>query len=476
MPTGRTIRVAAAQLPGLPLAEADRSLALIDQAIDQAAARGTDLLVVPECAYPAYYLGGADVYRRASLLSSEQFVAHLAEKAAARRIHLVCGLVEDTGSALYNSAVAIDAAGRECGRVRKSFLWGDDNRWFTPGDRVAPIDMPIGRIGVLICADGRAPEIAAGLVAQGAELIVIPTCWVNVAPPGKFFNAQAEFMIEGRALECRVPFVAANKFGRETDHLSYCGWSMILDADAATLAKAPPDEPALIDAEITLAPPAPRAMPAWALERVVANDAPVTGPANRAYPLKIAVVPSQMLVNSACGAASQDLLARLAADGAQVVGTALETEELAERIEVYGHSLGIAVIGFPFVERLMIERFGAFACISTEHVYDFAATRAMALDGAAIVFVAGDPVPLPLLRTRAAENRMFIAAASPTTAALVAPTGKIIGSVEQGSEAPVVAEIDLTESADKQVFDMTNVWEQRRPSAYAAAFPKRGHH
>jgi predicted amidohydrolase len=59
MASPRTIRVAAAQLPANNLANAQKSLGQIEQAIADAAAKDVDLLVLPECAYPAYCLGSA---------------------------------------------------------------------------------------------------------------------------------------------------------------------------------------------------------------------------------------------------------------------------------------------------------------------------------------------------------------------------------------------------------------------------------
>jgi hypothetical protein len=186
--------------------------------------------------------------------------------------------------------------------------------------------------------------------------------------------------------------------------------------------------------------------------------------------VKIAVVPSSILFSADDTDEPADMLATLADRGVQVVGTKFDGGELGERIEVYGRSLGMAVIGHPHVERPRVHRFGTFGCVGSDHVRSFVATRLMALDGASIVFVSGDPVPLPLLRTRAAENRVFVAAASQDCAVLIGPDGRIIDQLEPGRPRPIVNEIDLKETADKLVFPGTHIWEQRRPAVYATAF------
>ena len=476
MSSARHIKVAAAQLAGWPLGQAADALAQIETAVADAAAQDVDLLVLPECAYPAYHLGSVEAFSRAERISSEDFVRRLSDLCSQNKIAAVCGLVEEADGGLHNTAVVIDAQGNECGRHRKNFLWGEDNDWVRPGDCIRPIDTPLGRIGIVICADGRAPEIAMGLVAQGAQLICVPTCWVNVADtPGRFRNAQAEFMIKGRAIETRVPIVAADKYGQETDTVGYCGMSMILDAQANVLAQSPPDGYDLITADVELSPGRNVEVPVWARRRIFADIAPVSPEADAPASIKVAVAPGCLARALQGGddsgdASGCDLVQQLANDGVQVLGTHLPDEEFADRVEIYGRALGITVVGFPFVERLMIERFGAFGCIASDHLESFVAARVMALDGASIVFVAGEQVDSALVRTRAAENCVFVAAAFERSVLLVAPTGEIICEAGPDSPEVVTAEIDLAMAARKEVYPGTHIWHHRKPRLYAQAF------
>jgi len=468
----RTIHVAAAQLPGLPLQEAARSIELIDEAIAQASERKIDLLVLPECAYPAYHIGGLEPYRAFRTMDSETFVSHLSRQAARHRVAVVCGFVEDGDNCLYNAAVVLDKKGTERGRARKCFLWGEDNAWFTPGDHIAPIDTPSGRIGVVVCADGRAPEIAAGLVAQGAELIVVPTCWVNASSePGGFANAQAEFMIQARAMETGVPIVAANKFGRENEKISYCGWSMICDGEGKCLTKAPPDQAAFIEANLSLRKPPKITIPDWTQRRLFGSFEPVApGSCGDLETIRIAVLPANLTARMSAGENGKDLFEEIADQHVQVVGTWVDNEDPAQRIEIYGRALGMTVIDHSFVERLMIERFGAFGCIESGHVRSFAPARAMALDGASIIFVVGQQVPLSLLRTRAAENRVYLAAAFEDSAVMIDPGGQDLASCDKDNCQPLVVDIDLAITTDKYVYPGTHIWQQRKPECYARAF------
>jgi len=471
MAKSSTIRVGAAQLPAVPLARHANAWPVIAEAAAQAAAQRLDMLVLPECAYPAYYLESAAAYRSSGAERSEQFLGRLRELARSHKLQLVCGFVDEREDRLFNSAVVIDAQGNECGRVDKSFLWGADNDYFSPGESIAPVSTPLGKIGVLICADGRAPEIAVGLAAGGARLIAVPTCWVNVArDAGEYHNPQAEFMIAGRAIECGVPIVAANKFGPETAELSYCGMSLICDRGGKVLAQAPPDAAALISAEVKLAAPPRVEVPDWAQRRMFSRHPAIEPDLDSLDMVRIAVVPRSRVLPLEEDESGRDEFERLADDGVQVVATSLPETDEAERLEIYGRALGMAVVCFPFIERLMVEQFGAFGCVASKHVGCFVPVRFMALDGASIVFVTGKEVPVPLLRTRAVENRIFVAAADSDSAVLIDPAGAVIGHAPSGSGKHIVADIDLRLTACKEVFPKTHIWAQRRPHVYARAF------
>ncbi|MGB4257013.1 MAG: carbon-nitrogen hydrolase family protein, partial [Phycisphaerae bacterium] len=221
-----TIIAAAGQIEARLMNEAPATLAAIDAAITRAAHLRVQLLVLPECAYPAYLLGSVTSYRAGDHLSGEQFVEWLSERAARFRLHIISGFVEDTGQCLHNAAVLIDDHGREIGRSRKRFLWNADHDWFAPGNDIRAFDTALGRIGVAICAEARVPEVFATLVADGAELIALPTCWINAArEPGQFYNPQVDFLIEARAREFGVPLVCADKSGLELGAVGYVGQS-----------------------------------------------------------------------------------------------------------------------------------------------------------------------------------------------------------------------------------------------------------
>src|SRR5262245_20988540 len=116
-----TITVAAGQIQARLMNDAAASLEAIALAIQRAAEKRVDLLVLPECAYPAYLIGSIPSYRagvrqesdsQGGHFASGEFIAWLSQRAARHRLHLVCGFIEDTAGAVYNAAVLLDDRGR----------------------------------------------------------------------------------------------------------------------------------------------------------------------------------------------------------------------------------------------------------------------------------------------------------------------------------------------------------------------------
>jgi predicted amidohydrolase len=204
--------------------------------IVEAADAGAQLVVLPEATLPAYVLG----YGR---LPAEEVSAQLEECSALareRRVVVVLGAARVEGDRVYNSALVFDADGSLAGYADKHFLWHFDRQWFAPGEVLRPVPTSVGTLGVLVCADGRIPTIAASLVDRGAQVLVMPTAWVTSGrDPLRLENVQADLLARVRAKENCVPFVAANKCGVERQSVAYCGKSQIVRADGTIAAIAP---------------------------------------------------------------------------------------------------------------------------------------------------------------------------------------------------------------------------------------------
>ena len=218
------MRVAVAQIEPR-LMEKERNLAACLARLEEAAAAGASLLVLPECAIPGYmFSSAAEALPYAEEIpgpSTEAF-----EDACGRLdAHVVCGLLEREGEHLYNSAVLVGPDGL-VGSYRKTHLpfLGVD-RFTVPGDVLPVYDTPLGRIGLEICYDLRFPEATRTLALAGADIVAHPTA------------------------ENRIFLLTANRVGRERTG-EFCGWSQIVDPFGVRLAEAGPTEEVLLVAEI----------------------------------------------------------------------------------------------------------------------------------------------------------------------------------------------------------------------------------
>lgn len=238
----QTIRIACLQLEAMPYQKQSENKEKILRFIDQAAQSKPDLMILPECVYPCYFLSPRIIGNYEALSSlTEQFLVEVKNCAKEYQTFIAIGLPEyiKEKKVLFNSAILINDEGKEVGRVRKSFLWHFDNTWFKSDHQYPVFDTKIGRIGIFVCADGRLPEIVRCLALQGAEILLDLTNLVtNGLEKASWSNPQVEFMIPTRALENRVWIVAANKVGIEEKSIQYCGKSAFFSPEGKVTAMA----------------------------------------------------------------------------------------------------------------------------------------------------------------------------------------------------------------------------------------------
>ncbi|HEX2912657.1 MAG TPA: carbon-nitrogen hydrolase family protein [Chloroflexia bacterium] len=248
-----SIKIASLQLRAFELGEAraalDHAISMIEQAVEE---HHPDLIVTPECTYPAYVLGSAQEF-------SQNYpgdpLPRLSDLARKHQIHLCVGLAtpaeSEGGPVIYNEAVLLGPDGSLIGRTAKSLLWHFDTRWFCPGASYPVFETALGRIGMLVCADGRQPEIARSLALAGAQIILDPTCWVTSGSDRRdLHNQQADYMLAARAWENGVWCVASDKVGLERGTVLYAGRSSIIGPDGKKVAEGPSDSEAVVVAEI----------------------------------------------------------------------------------------------------------------------------------------------------------------------------------------------------------------------------------
>ena len=150
-----------------------------EKLIIEAAGKGAKLVCTTECFLDGYAIKDKsiplDQYRGlGEPIPDGEYFKRLAKLADRLNIYLVAGMLEADGEHRYNTAVLIDDQGRLVGRYRKHELGHEAGR-NTPGTETPVFVTPIGKVGVMICADRRNPELVKQLSDGGPDLLVCPS-------------------------------------------------------------------------------------------------------------------------------------------------------------------------------------------------------------------------------------------------------------------------------------------------------------
>ncbi len=511
-----TFRVAVCQVEAHGIDEAELSLAGILSALDDAGRAGAQLVALPECSYPAYELGDSDPYGKPGVRPFEDVLELLRQRARTHGYWLAAGLaVPHPDGGVTNSGVVISPDGEIRGRYDKCFLWHFDKEWFQPGHEFPVFDTGFCRFGILICADGRQPEVARSLAVAGAEVILDLTAWVTSGPDlGALSTAQVEHLMPVRGFENGVWIAAADKWGTENGSIIYAGRSCIIDPCGSVVALAPSNESAVLDWEIApMLTETVTRRPAFykALARPTA-DLPITrlmtepivpSGANR----RVAVANVGPYWEPSAVVAILRTQRRQATNLLVLSGmTGPEGWEVGlQELEVAARELDISVVVAVTTNGCQWEQ--SIALVTPQRTYEHKAThgrgigfgetpaavietpagrvgvlsgeeglvpevaRCLALEGAEIIAWSGFKMSAfahKVARTRAEENRVYVAAAWGLEGTVVAPGGNAIAVVPEGSGMLVGAQVNAALARWKDMAPGTNVILDRNPSAYTA--------
>jgi len=221
----------------------DANEAMAAERLAQATAAGADLAVFPELfliGYPPEDLA----LKPAAVAACRAALDRLALKTRGACAALI-GLPWPSGEGRGpHNAVALIADGEIKDVTFKVDLpnYGvfDEKRVFTPGPGPKAFDFKGVTIGVPVCEDVWGPIPCADLIAQGAELLLIP----NGSPYRRTAEDERLGIARARTAETGVPLIYVNQVGGQ-DELVFDGASFALQADGQPCMSLPMFEEAL---------------------------------------------------------------------------------------------------------------------------------------------------------------------------------------------------------------------------------------
>jgi N-carbamoylputrescine amidase len=223
------LRIAVAQLD-LAVADLEGNRRATVRAIDEGAAAGAGLVVLPELASSGYRLRTADAVAASAETIPGPATDAWAEAAAAAGAVVVGGVCERDGDRYFN-AVAVVGPDGLIGRYRKLHLFDQEQELFTAGDAGLPVfDLPFGRLGVIVCYDLRFVESLRILALRGADVVAVPTAWVAGFDADLPVDRHID-QVQAAAVQANLDqvFVAAASRAGADDGLRYLGSSCVVD-------------------------------------------------------------------------------------------------------------------------------------------------------------------------------------------------------------------------------------------------------
>lgn len=244
--TGRaaTVRVAAAQFfSGTDVAA---NLRTVVGYMRLAASAGARLLVTPENSNRVRdYASRAEAYEKSETLDGE-FVRGL-QRAAAELSLMVAVGVDLRGPSAPDTEIGqllVDSTGEILHVHYKTVLWDYEYGLFVPSDRpLKAVDTRIGRVGLMMCADGIVPEVPRLLALDGAQILLNS---LNSRGPDEMRVHEPL-----RAIENHVWHVAANTVGGPEDGYPWTGGSQVISPSGEVLANAGEVDQGMVWADIT---------------------------------------------------------------------------------------------------------------------------------------------------------------------------------------------------------------------------------
>ena len=465
-----------------------------------------DLILLPECAFPGYFIGLCPDAWKEELASLKDSLSRLAGVFGK---YIAAGLADEENGALYNRLIVYGRDGSVLAVCDKSNLWHFDSSWFTPGEQFPVFDTEFGRIGCMICADGRIPEIARCLALKGARLVLDAVNLVSAAAvPSQLSNQQYAFILGQRARENGVFLAVCDKCGTEDASVTMLGRSMVLRPDGSVLAECGPEKEEILTCEIDLSEAEPARKAAlsrrepefYSLIASPLSRLPALSQKEKSWSLPSLECYTGLVRFAFCSA---EEYAGKAAQAVRLCQKAncrltvlpyakgLDLSALLSRIQEAVRPDHAVIAGYGEREASLI-RSGQITFFQkrldrrVEEIFP-GVTGAVSFDGEPAVpenvriqmlagadftvwFDDGDlPYYRPLMQTRAAENKMYLLRATPSSSGFSLacnPDGAVMTTTFCCGEQIVFALLFTAASKCKTVVPGTDILTSRRPSAY----------
>ena len=234
-------RALAAAVQMTSTSDVERNLATADTLVRQAAARGAQLVGLPENF--AYLRSEGEPVPQAQPLHGP-WVQRMSALARELEITLLLGSLPEAipdAPRVYNTSVLLGPDGRLLARYRKMHLFDveipgmeslKESKAIEPGSELVVAETACGRLGLSICYDLRFPELYRELTRRGAQVLAVPSAFTERTGKDHW-----EPLLRARAIENLSYVFAPAQVGQHARGRASHGHAMIVDPWGAVLAQ-----------------------------------------------------------------------------------------------------------------------------------------------------------------------------------------------------------------------------------------------
>ncbi len=211
--------------------------------IREAAKKKAQLICFPEfqMAYSPIEQSAKELLSIAENVHKGQFISTLCGEARRSRLNVIATIYENLkpeqnkskyhNDRVSDTAVMITNQGQVKSVYRKLHLYDalgfkESNKLASGNKIIQPFRTTMGKIGLMICYDIRFPEMSRILALAGAEILAIPSAWVQ----GVMKEEHWQIMLKARAIENGCYVIAPDQVGN-----IFSGRSMVIDPFGITL-------------------------------------------------------------------------------------------------------------------------------------------------------------------------------------------------------------------------------------------------
>jgi predicted amidohydrolase len=215
------------------------NLRRIEYAVETATEQGAQLACFPETAVLGWI--NPDAHELADPIPgpTSDRIATLARK---HELMISIGLCEKADEGLYDAAILVGADGRILLKHRKINtlveLLDPPYARGTP-EEISAVETPIGRVGMLICADTFKEELVRRLAEQSPELVLVPYGWAAEKDEWPEHGQRLAAWVSSVARQTGCPVVGTDLVGLITagpwKGKTYGGQSVVADRDGSAL-------------------------------------------------------------------------------------------------------------------------------------------------------------------------------------------------------------------------------------------------